>query len=107
MFDKQKVKELKLLVKDDTGCGRKLGIDECPKRGCEVCATEHAEKHFEMINESGEFDCSNCLYTKKIMGRVKNEVFTCDICKPLVLKYITQDFKNIFNKIEEEKCQKE
>lgn len=99
MYDPIKIKKLRLGAKVETTveCYKKTNINEkCKGLSCSECVVTYADEHLKLIQEEKRFRCTDCTYTRRLLGIITND---CVICEKIIEKYIKLDFKEVFNNL--------
>lgn len=98
MYDKERIKELCLGVPGAGGmsCELKPTISDCSKLSCVECVSKKNNQHADMIVKMEEFICRDCETVRK---KLNINYSSCDDCKPIIIEFITQDFKKVFNEL--------
>lgn len=101
MFNKERVKELGLIIRMNSfeACGNTIAMPSRCKTddNCSFCSDVCSAEHYEIIEETGEFTCTDCSVITDILELV--QPLNCSICKEKIRKYIREDFTDVFNNL--------
>lgn len=107
-FNLDKIKQLKLClaaesVTNGLSCVSALGLGySCAGMSCKDCRDKHDHAHAVAIRKYKGYICDDCVKTRETIN-YESDIEDCEVCKTYIDKWLKEDFKNIFNKLKEER----